>query len=99
MSASYDICVDYDVLCELEYKLELIMHDLNCSTEQMAKAILNSEEYLSGHQFEKAKQTTKDCIKLTEKTGKNIKNAIDYLKTIEELLIEYGKCVYEGGKI
>ena len=96
MSAEYDICVDYDTLCELQYKLELIMHDLTSSTEQMTRAIQNSQEFLAGHQFEKAKSTTMTCVKLTEKTGNNIKHAMEYLEKIKSVLEEYGRCAYTG---
>ena len=96
MNGTYDICVDYDTLCELQYKLELISHDLINSTEQMKRAIQNSQEYLAGYQFEKAKRTTMDCVNLTRKTSSNIQHAMDYLEKLKGVLEEYGRCVYSG---
>ena len=96
MSTAYDICVDFDTLCELQYKLELITHDLTGSTEQMKRAIQNSQEFLAGYQFEKAKKTTMACVSLTEKTANNICHAIEYLEKLKAVLEEYGRCAYGG---
>lgn len=96
MSKTYDICVDYDTLCELQYKLELITHDLTNSTEQMTRAIQNSQEFLAGYQFEKAKRTTMACVDLTAKTGNNIRHAMEYLEKLKGVLEEYGRCAYSG---
>ena len=92
----YDICVDYDTLCELQYKLELITHDLANSTEQMTSAIQRSQEFLAGYQFEKAKKTTMACVNLTVKTGNNIRHAMEYLDKLKAVLDEYGRCAYSG---
>ncbi len=96
MNTAYDICVDYDTLCELQYKLELITHDLTNSTEQMTRAIQNSQEFLAGYQFEKAKRTTMTCVGLTEKTANNIRHAMEYLEKLKAILEEYGRCMYSG---
>ena len=96
MSMAYDICVDYDTLCELQYKLELITYDLAKSTEQMTRAIQNSQEFLAGYQFEKAKKTTMVCVNLTAKTGNNIRHAMEYLENLKAILEEYGHCAYSG---
>ena len=96
MSMAYDICVDYDTLCELQYKLELITHDLTNSTEQMTRAIQYSQEFLVGYQFEKAKKTTMACVNLTAKTGNNIRHAMEYLEKLKAFLEEYGRCTYNG---
>lgn len=96
MSMTYDICVDYDVLCEIQYKLELITHDLTNSTEQMTRAIQSSQEFLAGYQFEKAKNTTVTCVNLTAKTGNNIRHAMEYLEKLKVVLEEYGRCKYSG---
>ncbi len=96
MNAAYDICVDYDTLCELQYKLELITHDLTNSAEQMTRAIQNSQEFLAGYQFEKAKRTTMTCVSLTEKTANNIRHALEYLEKLKAILEEYGRCAYSG---
>lgn len=96
MSNTYDICVDYDTLCELQHKLELIKHDLTNSTDQMKRAIQNSQEFLAGYQFEKAKRTTMACVSLTEKTSNNIRHAMEYLEKLKGVLEEYGRCAYSG---
>lgn len=96
MSKTYDICVDYDTLCEFQYKLELITHDLTNSTEQMTRAIQNSQEFLAGYQFEKAKRTTMACVNLTAKTSNNIRHAMEYLEKLKAVLEEYGRCAYSG---
>lgn len=96
MSGTYDICVDYDTLCELQYKLELISHDLINSTEQMTRAIQNSQEFLAGYQFEKAKSITMACANLTGKTSNNIRHAMEYLEKLKGILAEYGRCAYSG---
>ena len=96
MASTYDICVDYDTLCEIEYKLELITHDLNNSTTQMVRAIRESQDFLAGNQFEKAKRTTIECTKLTEKTAGNIKHAMEYLEKLKDILTRYGQCAYTG---
>lgn len=98
MSVRYDICVDYDTLCGLQHKLELISHDLKNSTEQMTLAIQNGQEFLAGYQFEKAKRTTMACMNLTGKTSNNICHAIEYLIKLKGVLEEYGHCFY-GGEI
>ena len=94
MSTAFDICVDYDILCDLEYKLQKIEYDLQISTQEMMYAIQVSHEFLAGYQFEKAKQTTLSCIELTGKTAINIRHAIEYLKELESVLQEYGNCKY-----
>ena len=96
MGETFDICVDYNTLCDLQYKLELIMHDLINSTEQMTHAIQNSQQFLAGYQFEKAKKTTLECISLTEKTENNIRHAMEYLEKLKGILEEYGHCAYNG---
>ena len=96
MNTAYDICVDYDTLSELQYKLELITHDLANSTEQMTRAIQNSQEFLAGAQFEKAKNTTMTCVNLAEKTANNIRHAMEYLEKLQAVLEEYGRCSYSG---
>ncbi len=96
MGTSYDMCIDYDTLCELRYKLELIAHDLTSSTEQMTKAIRDGQAFLAGQQFEKAKKTTLDCVNLTTKTSSNIQHAIEYLDKLKTAIEEYGRCAYSG---
>lgn len=98
MENVYDICVDYDTLCDLEYKIDLILHDLGESTEKMTRAIQTSESFLAGNQFEKAKQTTSDCINMSRKTACNLRHSKEYLRKLEDKVMEYGDCVYKGAE-
>ena len=96
MSEIFDICVDYDTLCNLEYKIDLILHDLGESTERMTRSIQSSQGFLAGHQYEKAMQTTMDCVNMSRKTESNLRHAKEYLKKLEDSVMEYGQCVYKG---
>lgn len=96
MDSAFDICVDYDTLFELHHKLELIMNDLGDSANQMTVALQKSEGFLSGHQFEKAKQTTATCVNLTIKSSTNIRYAMKYLEKLMDVLGNYEQCVYRG---
>ena len=99
MNETFDMSVDYEVLCDMEAHLERIDYDLIQSIQSMAGAIRDSSEYLSGYQFEKAKRTTETCISLAKKTEKNIRHAISYLKEIQEVLYEYRLYAYSGEQI
>lgn len=90
----YDICVDYDVLCDIEDKLDKIEHDVEASTEKMVGAINRSQDFLAGHQFEKAKNTTMKCTEITRKTQINIKFAKDYISKLRGLIEDYSRGAY-----
>lgn len=96
MSAAYDMCVDYETLIQIEDKLQKIEYDLLESTKRMTDAIQRSEDFLAGRQFEKAKNTTKACTVLTERTSGNIRNARVYIDSLKSSLEEYCKCGYSG---
>ena len=96
MTASYDMCVDYDVLCDIEDKLQKIEYDLNNTMDQMLRAIQESQDFLAGNQFEKAKSTTASCVKVTRCTGNNIRNAMGYIAKLKSTMDEYGRCGYNG---
>ena len=98
MEGKYDICVDYDTLIDLEHKIDLVLHDLEGSTERMSQTILNSQNFLAGNQFEKAKQTANTCIRISQKTGNNLRHAKEYLKKLQGSLLEYGQCGYKGAQ-
>ena len=99
MREVFDMCVDYEVLCNIEVHLKRIISDLSNSNQNMIRAIRDSKEFLSGYQFEKAKSITEACVALSTKTGKNIKHGIDFLGNIKEILEEYGDCVYCGEQL
>ena len=96
MAASFDMYVDYDILCDVEDKLQKIEYDLNSSSDQMVRAIQVSHMFLAGNQFEKAKRTTASCIDVTKRTGNNIRNAMEYIEKLKAALYEDGKCGYNG---
>lgn len=96
MAAVYDMCVDYDILCVIEDKLQKVEYDLQESTKRMTEAIQRSQDFLAGHQFEKAKNTTMACTTLTGKTEINIKYARDYIGKLRTAFEDYGKCGYTG---
>lgn len=96
MSSGFDINADYDTLCMLEEKLQYISYDLTESTEQMSQAIIRSQDFLAGNQFEKAKNITMTCIRHTNKTNENINNARKFLGELKSLLEEYGRNTYDG---
>lgn len=96
MAGSYDMCVDYDTLCTIKDKLEKISYDLNNSTNKMVDAIRVSQNFLAGNQFEKAKRTTDSCVKITQRTKKNIKSAIEYIDKLISVLEDYSKLGYDG---
>lgn len=97
MTALYDMCVDYDTLCELQHKLDLVAHNLTNSAEQMTRTIQNSQEFLAGNQFEEAKRITETCVSMVERTYNNIEHAKEYLEKLITVLEDYGQSAYKGG--
>lgn len=91
---SYDMDIDYDTLCYIKEKLDKIKYNLDNSSVQMLESIQNSEGFLSGIQFEKAKNTTIKCIKIVKKTSDNLRHSNEYITTIMSLLEEYGQYGY-----
>jgi len=98
MTNQYDMCVDFETLCSIEDKLKMISYNLSLSTKQMVMALQSSQEYLSGNQFAKAKQTTLNCIEITGKTSNNITNALDYICKLKEIVDRYSMCGYNNGE-
>lgn len=92
----YDMCVDYDTLCDIGDELQKIEHNLEESTQKMTNAILRSQKFLSGNQFEKAKVTTERCLILTKRTRENIMLARTYIEQLRACVNEYGGCSYSG---
>ena len=98
MDNKYDMCVDYNVLSSVEEKLKAIEKDLNKSIEMMIRAIMNAQDYLDGYQFEKARKTTNDCVKLAERTEKNIRNAEAYIEKLKVIIEKYDSYAYKGSR-
>lgn len=96
MAADYDMYAEYFVLCEISDKLKKIGYNLNNSVAAMDRALNSNGEFLSGEQFEKARSTTSSCISITQRTEKNIINAINYIEKLKNQLEDYNKCGYSG---
>ncbi len=92
----YDICVNYDVLCDVENKLKKIEYDVENTTKKMNESIQRAQGFLEGNQFENAKNATKKSIELTGRTLNNIRNSEKYIKELREVIEEYGMCTYSG---
>lgn len=93
---NYDMCVDYDVLCDAEEKLHLIQHNIENISSQMENSINRAQEYLAGVQYEKAKSITEKSIKDTAQIGKNLEYAMKYLLDLMSKIDEYSTCKFEG---
>ena len=91
----YDMCVDYDILCDAKEKLHIIQHDLDNISMQMENSIDIAQEYLAGVQYEKAKQITVSCTKNTTNAEKNIEYAMKYLVDLMGKMDEYSRCKFE----
>lgn len=94
MISTYDMCVSYDILLHAEENLREIEKDLTESIEQMTKALIGSHGFLSGSQYEKAKEATQSCLDISRKTGTNIRYALSYLSELKEALDDYGRCAF-----
>ena len=94
MGTSYDMCIDYETLCELENKLTNISNNLGVSADSMLFALRNCEGFLSGNQFEKASQTTIMCSEVSKKTIENISEVLKYIAKLKECLETYSGCRY-----
>ena len=92
----YDICVEYDTLCDISDKLKKIEYDIDKSTDRMKAAIQRAQDFLAGNQFEKAKNTTMSCVEITNRTQINLKKAENFIEKLREIVEEYGKCTYSG---
>ena len=98
MENEFDMCVDFNSLCDIEEKLKNIGSNLTGATEQMLLAIQESQGFLEGQQFEKAQKTTMSCINVTAKTNNNIRNALRYIEQLKSQIDAYNKCKYEEGE-
>jgi len=98
MTPTYDICVDYDTLLDVGSKLQKIGRSLYDSTAKMETALQYSQDFLEGYQFERVKQNTRQCLQVAKRTENNLHNAMEYIKALMQILEEYQKCGYNGGK-
>lgn len=96
METEYEMCVDFDTLCLIEEKLETIQKNLLFAIDEMKGSLQNSQSFLSGRQFEKAKSVTSHSIVIVNKTSDNIRNAIHYIEELKSALEEYNNYKYWG---
>lgn len=94
MPGTYDIDVDYEELCEIERKLNAIYQNLKNGRNLMSSNIQKCEGFLSGNQFNIAKEKTKICTDLTSKTANNIATIIAYISELKECVLEYNESRY-----
>ena len=94
MDSGYDMCIDYETLCEIEQKLINVKENLSVSADSMLYALRNCEGFLSGNQFEKACKTTIVCTDVSKKTVENITELLNYISRLKQCLESYSNCRY-----
>ncbi|WP_440452838.1 MULTISPECIES: hypothetical protein [Ruminococcus] len=92
-----DMNVDPYAIEEINSKLKTINRNLSNANQQMLTSLLQSQGFLEGHQFEKARKVTLKNIEQTGITSNNIRHSIEYNEKILDLLYRYDKCKYTGG--
>lgn len=92
-----DMNVDPNAIEEINSKLKTINRNLSNANQQMLTSLLQSQGFLEGHQFEKARKVTLKSIEQTGITSNNIRHSIEYNEKILDLLYRYDKCKYTGG--
>ena len=92
-----DMNVDSIAIEEINSKLKTINRNLSNANQQMLTSLLQSQGFLEGHQFEKARKVTLKNIEQTGITSNNIRHSIEYNEKILVLLYKYDKCKYTGG--
>ena len=97
MRTVYDMCVDCQTLEVLMDKLIKIDTELSEATRKMADALQESQNFLAGRQFEKARDITIRTVEISSNTSGNINHAISFLKHLKEYTSQYAACQYKGG--
>lgn len=97
MRSIYDMCVNYQTLEEIVDKLTNIDTDLSEATRKMSNALQESQGFLAGQQFEKARSITIRTVEIAANTSVNINHAISFIKHLEEFTTNYSACRYKGG--
>lgn len=92
-----DMNVDSNTIEEINSKLKSINRNLSNANQQMIVSLSQSQGFLEGQQFNKAKRVTVKNIEQTAITSNNIRHSIEYNEKILELLHSYEKCKYTGG--
>lgn len=96
MNKNYDMNVDYDTLESVKRETIKIQRNLNESTTQMNIAFQQAQGYLSGYQFEQARDVIMRCIYSTSKAVNNLERADKYIEELEDILVQYVSCTYKG---
>ena len=94
MRTEYDRCVDARTLDNIQQSLSRIGVHLNRSTDNMIAGLQQSRGFLSGMQFEKAKQATQECINSTTEVSNAILDIQNWIEQLKETVEEYAKCGY-----
>ena len=77
--------VDPNAIEEINSKLKTINRNLSNANQQMLTSLLQSQGFLEGHQFEKARKVTLKNIEQTGITSNNIRHSIEYNEKSQNL--------------
>lgn len=97
IGSTFDMCVDNPTLETLMDKLMIIDTELSDATKKMTDALQESQNFLAGQQYEKARTITIQTVKIAANTSRNINHAITFLKQLKEYTSDYASCQYKGG--
>ena len=97
MGSIYDMCVDCQTLETMMDKLTKIDTELSEATKKMATALQESQNFLAGNQFEKARSLTVRTVEIASNISGDINHASSFLKQLNEYTIQYTSCQYKGG--
>lgn len=93
---AYDMHVSSETVEYVKEKILNIANDLSSSTQEMFVSVNRAQGFLAGNQYNKAQQTTMDCINITNNTVNSLADGVDYLEEINLILEEYNQCRYRG---
>ena len=97
MDYTYDMCVDNPTLETIMDKLSRINTGLSDATKKMVDALQESQNFLAGQQFEKARELTVRTVDIASNVSVNINHAVSFLRKMEDHTIQYISCQYKGG--
>ena len=79
-------------------KINRISDNMEISIRQMRAAINESQNFLSGQQFEKAKDITTKTVENSRRCCSDLTHTTEYLERLRTALMEYRSCIYSGGR-
>lgn len=91
------MCVDSEELNQIKGKLKKLGVDIHHNIFEMLNVLNESDGYLEGRQYERAKANTLNSIAYTQRAIENINFAVEYLGELELVLQEYYKYSYSEG--